>query len=90
MVSSGVILFPATPTMLQINYISRVEICALSAIWTGSCHTDEKISYNVTPALRISVSFLANCAIGYMFGPVMGFVFGGLGDTLLPQAKVKY
>ena len=21
---------------------SRVEICALSAIWTGSCHTDEK------------------------------------------------
>mgnify|MGYP002087601602 CR=1 FL=1 len=26
------------------------------------------VSINVTPTLRISVSFLANCAIGYMFG----------------------
>lgn len=40
------------------------------------------VSINVTPALRISVSFLANCAIGYMFGPVMGFMCGGLGDII--------
>lgn len=40
------------------------------------------VSINVTPALRISVSFLANCAIGYMFGPVMGFLCGGLGDII--------
>ena len=32
------------------------------------------VSINVTPALRISVSFLANCTIGYMFG--------GLGDII--------
>ncbi len=36
----------------------------------------------MTPTLRLSVSFLANCAIGYMFGPVMGFVCGGLGDLI--------
>ncbi len=40
------------------------------------------VSFNVTPALRISVSFLANCAIGYLFGPVMGFMCGGLGDII--------
>ena len=40
------------------------------------------VSIQVTPTLRISVSFLANCAIGYMFGPVMGFVCGGLGDLI--------
>ena len=40
------------------------------------------VSIQVTPSLRISVSFLANCAIGYMFGPVMGFVCGGLGDLI--------
>ena len=41
------------------------------------------VSIQVTPTLRISVSFLANCAIGYMFGPVMGFVCGGL--VFFPQ-----
>ena len=40
------------------------------------------VSIQVTPTLRISVSFLANCAIGYMFGPVMGFVCGGPGWTI--------
>ena len=40
------------------------------------------VSIQVTPSLRISVSFLANCAIGYMFGPIMGFVCGGLGDLI--------
>lgn len=40
------------------------------------------VSINVTPALRISIAFLANCAIGYMFGPVMGFICGGLGDII--------
>ena len=40
------------------------------------------VSIQVTPTLRLSVSFLANCAIGYMFGPVMGFVCGGLGDLI--------
>lgn len=40
------------------------------------------VSFQITPTLRLSVSFLANCAIGYMFGPVMGFVCGGLGDLV--------
>ena len=48
------------------------------------------VSINVTPALRISVSFLANCAIGYMFGPVMGFMCGGLGDIIQYSATPAF
>lgn len=40
------------------------------------------VSIQVTGSLRISVSFLANCAIGYLFGPVMGFACGGIGDII--------
>lgn len=40
------------------------------------------LSIQVTPSLRISVSFLANVVIGYLFGPIMGFVCGGLGDII--------
>lgn len=40
------------------------------------------VSFQVTPSLRISVSFLANVVIGAMFGPVMGFVCGGVGDLV--------
>lgn len=40
------------------------------------------VSIQVTTSLRISVSFLANICIGYMFGPVMGFVCAGAGDIL--------
>lgn len=40
------------------------------------------LSIQVTPTLRISLSFLANVLIGAMFGPVMGFVCGGVGDIV--------
>jgi len=40
------------------------------------------VSIQVTNSLRISVSFLTNCVTGYLFGPVMGLVCGGLGDII--------
>lgn len=40
------------------------------------------LSVQVTDSLRISVSFLVNIVIGCMFGPVMGFVCGGVGDLI--------
>lgn len=40
------------------------------------------VSIQVTDSLRISVSFAANLVIGALFGPVMGFVCGGLGDII--------
>ncbi len=40
------------------------------------------LSIMVTDTLRISLSFLANIAIGALFGPVMGFVCGGVGDIV--------
>lgn len=40
------------------------------------------VSIQVTDTLRISVSFLTNCVTGFLFGPVMGFVCGGLGDII--------
>lgn len=40
------------------------------------------LSIMVTDSLRISISFLANVAIGAFFGPVMGFVCGGAGDII--------
>lgn len=40
------------------------------------------LSVQVTDSLRISVSFLVNVVIGSLFGPVMGFVCGGVGDVI--------
>ena len=40
------------------------------------------LSIMITDTLRISISFLANVAIGVLFGPVMGFVCGGVGDLI--------
>ena len=40
------------------------------------------LSIQVTDSLRISVSFIANVAAGCLFGPVMGFVCGGIGDII--------
>lgn len=40
------------------------------------------LSIQVTPSMRISVTFLANVVIGVMFGPVMGCVCGGVGDVI--------
>ena len=47
-------------------------------------HTDLAyfVSFQVTPSLRISVSFLANVVTGAMFGPVVGFICGGVGDIV--------
>lgn len=40
------------------------------------------VSFQVTPSLRISLSFLANVVTGAMFGPVVGLVCGGVGDIV--------
>ena len=40
------------------------------------------VSFQITPSLRISISFLANVVIGALFGPIMGFVCGGIGDIV--------
>lgn len=40
------------------------------------------LSFQITGSLRISLSFLANVLIGAMFGPVMGFVCGAVGDLV--------
>ena len=40
------------------------------------------LSVQVTDSLRISVSFLTNVVTGCLFGPVVGFVCGGVGDLI--------
>lgn len=40
------------------------------------------VSFQVTPTLRISLSFLTNVMTGCLFGPVMGFLCGGVGDII--------
>lgn len=40
------------------------------------------LSFPITPTLRISVSFLANVIIGVLYGPVVGFVSGAVGDLI--------
>lgn len=40
------------------------------------------VSLQVTSTLRISISFITNCVTGFLFGPVMGLVCGGLGDII--------
>ncbi len=58
---------------------SIVTAALLVALHTAmACY----LSIVVTDSLRISISFLANVVIGAMFGPVMGFVCGGVGDII--------
>lgn len=40
------------------------------------------LSLQITPSMRISVSFLANVIIGALFGPVIGFVSAAAGDLI--------
>ena len=40
------------------------------------------VSIQITPSLRISVSFITNVITGALFGPIMGAVCGGLGDII--------
>ncbi|MBQ4283031.1 MAG: folate family ECF transporter S component [Lachnospira sp.] len=40
------------------------------------------LSFQITDTLRISVSFLANVIIGALYGPVVGFVSGAVGDLV--------
>lgn len=40
------------------------------------------VSLQVSDSLRISFSFITNVVTGAFFGPVMGFVCGGLGDVI--------
>ena len=40
------------------------------------------VSLQVSDSLRISFSFITNVVTGAFFGPVMGFVCGGLGDII--------
>ncbi len=40
------------------------------------------LSFQITDTLRISVSFIANVIIGVLYGPVMGFVAGAVGDLV--------
>lgn len=50
-----------------IIFISRVEFCALSAVWTGSCHTDEKPGIPVCGA-----GFASRCCIWAFISPLCG------------------
>ncbi|MDO5401909.1 MAG: folate family ECF transporter S component [Eubacteriales bacterium] len=61
------------------NLRSVVTVALLIALHTVMAMF---LSIQVTSSLRISLSFLANCIIGCMYGPVMGFVAGGLGDII--------
>lgn len=40
------------------------------------------LSFQITDSLRISVSFIANVIIGVLYGPVVSFVAGGVGDLV--------
>ncbi len=40
------------------------------------------LSIQITPSLRISLSFLAKVVTGCLFGPVVGFVSGGVSDII--------
>lgn len=40
------------------------------------------VSIQVTTSLRISISFITNVVTGCLFGPVIGFVCGGIGDIV--------
>lgn len=40
------------------------------------------VSVQVTTSLRISLSFITNVVTGCLFGPVIGFVCGGIGDIV--------
>lgn len=61
------------------NLRSVVTVALLVALHTVMAFF---LSIQVTTSLRISISFLANCIIGCLYGPVMGFVAGGLGDII--------
>ena len=58
------------------NVRSLVTAALLIALHTVLAYF---VSFQVTPSLRISVSFLANVVTGAMFGPVVGFICGGVG-----------
>ena len=57
------------------NVRSLVTAALLIALHTVLAYF---VSFQVTPSLRISVSFLANVVTGAMFGPVVGFICGGV------------
>ena len=61
------------------NVRSLVTAALLIALHTVLAYF---VSFQVTPSLRISVSFLANVVTGAMFGPVVGFICGGGWVTL--------
>lgn len=61
------------------NVKSLVTAALLIALHTVLAYF---VSFQVTASLRISVSFLANVVTGAMFGPVVGFVCGGVGDLV--------
>ena len=61
------------------NVRSLVTAALLIALHTVLAYF---VSFQVTPSLRISVSFLANVVTGAMFGPVVGFICGGVGDIV--------
>ena len=61
------------------NVRSLVTAALLIALHTVLAYF---VSFQVTPSLRISASFLANVVTGAMFGPVVGFICGGVGDIV--------
>lgn len=61
------------------NVKSLVTAALLIALHTVLAYF---VSFQITPSLRISVSFLANVVIGALYGPVVGFVCGGVGDLV--------
>ena len=69
------------------GFCKRIQKSEVSHNGCTSCGTSHCIcrmflSIQVTDSLRISVSFIANVAAGCLFGPVMGFVCGGIGDII--------
>ena len=65
---------------LEMKYLITICLCAMMAAL--SIVLSYTTSFYITPTIKIGFSGLPNRLVDYMFGPVVGCLFGGIMDVL--------
>src|SRR3712207_3367803 len=62
--------------------LKKTRSLAISAMLLALACVLGFFSVQVTPTMKIGVSFIPNELVGFLFGPVVGPIFGAVGDIV--------
>jgi len=69
---------------LELKKLPTITITALMV----ALHTALSLfSFYITESSRVSISFITNCIVGWLFGPMVSLISGALGDVVQYLAK---